>query len=129
MGDLTPEAYEALTGVTKVEYEARALAAARASAVEFYPPGSTEATIEAIEIEGSGNATNIVVLFRIPAQPDPLWGCRVALWPAESESWPGEILTPEDVGVWCIEMGVSEYVDQGGLVVRDFVRDSVTWLP
>jgi hypothetical protein len=122
--DLSPDEYESLTGITKVEYEARVLAAARAMAGELYPVGSPDAAIETLRIDGDGLDVCLVVLFRIPARPECLWGLRFELWPYD----PDCDETPEYDGANCIEQGVSEYVDQGGLVVRECEPDGITWL-
>jgi hypothetical protein len=121
-----PDEYEARTGITKAEYETRVLASARDAALQNYPPGSPDATIEAVSIEGTGTDAALVILFRIPPRPDCLFGSRTELWlydDAEDES------TPEEDGESCIAFGVEEYVDQGGLVVRQCAPDGITWLP
>jgi len=123
---LNPDEYESLTGITKVEYETHVLEGARAASLEQYPHGSPEATIEAIKIEGEGQDTSLVILFRIPARPDCLFGTRSPMWPVDP---PEGDNTPEKDGAWGIVLGVGEYVDQGGLVVHESVRDGITWLP
>lgn len=124
MTDLTPDEYESVTGITKAEYEARALAAARAKASDMYPVGSRDATIEILTVEGDGLDASLVVVFRVASRQECLWGLHFNLWPYDPEV-DG---TPEQDGADCIAQGVSEYVGQGGLVVRDCEPDGITWL-
>jgi hypothetical protein len=44
------------------------------------------------------------------------------------EDWDDDA-SPELDGARCVELGIGEYVEQGGLVVHDCVRDGITWLP
>ena len=124
MEDLHPDEYEALTGITKVQYETRVLAGARGRALELYPPGKSDATIESVEIDGTGLDTSLVILFRIPERPECLFGYRRELWPVEA--WRER--TPEDEGVVAIEFDIGEFVDQRGLVYGDCERGRITWL-
>jgi hypothetical protein len=123
--ELGPDEYESLTGIPKAEYEARVLAAARARAADLYPVGSPDATIETVSIDGDGLDACLVVVFRIAARPECRWGLRFEMWPFDPEFDE----TPEYDGADCIEAGVSEYVDQGGLVVHECGPDEITWLP
>jgi hypothetical protein len=134
--DLSPDEYEARSGIAKGEYETRALSAARDHALSRYPPGSADATIESVHLDGDGPNTSLVVLFRIPARPECLWGYRCELWPAPWEEYDGSRVShdefggsPEADGEWVVELGVGEHVEQGGLVVRDCVQGEVTWVP
>ena len=52
------------------------LAGARARALELYPPGKSDATIESVEIDGTALDTSLVILFRIPERPECLFGYR-----------------------------------------------------
>jgi hypothetical protein len=124
---LTPDEYAAITGVAKDEYESRVLAAAVDSAARYYPPGSPEATVEAVRIAGDGSDTSLVILFRIPSRPECLFGRRVDMWPTSLE-WAGDPSSPEEDGARCVWFGIGEYIDQGGLVVRKCVFEGITWL-
>jgi len=124
--ELRPEDYEALTGVAKDEYEQRLLAAVREAALAAYPPGSDDATIDAVELDGGSRDRCLVILFRIPQRPGCVFGSRARIWPAPS---PDDEGTPEDLGRLFALTGIDEYVDQGGLVVRECVPGSITWLP
>jgi hypothetical protein len=132
--DLNPEEYQARSGITKDEYETRALAGAREYALSVYPPGSTAATIETIRLDGDGLDTSLVILFRIPARPECRWGYRDKLWPAPWEEFDGSRMpeeyggSPEGDGAWAVVIGVGEHVDQGGLGVRDCSEGEITWL-
>jgi hypothetical protein len=128
MSELRPEDYEALTGVTRDEYEQRLLAAAREIALASYPPGSDEATIDAVELDGGSRNRSLVILFRIPQRPGCVFGSRALIWPPpapDDDEWG----TPEGFGGWLAAIGIDEYVEQGGLVVHECVPGAVTWLP
>lgn len=73
-----PEAYEALTGISKHEYEHQVLEVARAALRDV----GGAVTIEALSLEGEGLDVEIVVLFRLADRPGARFGSRWQLWPS-----------------------------------------------
>ncbi len=72
-----PDEYEALTGVTKAEYERECLAFAR----DAFARDGTGFTDAEVALEGDGLDTEFVVRFRIDGRPER-YGSRTRLWPS-----------------------------------------------
>ena len=78
-GRNAPDEYEALTGISKAEYERRCVESARAA---FAPDDNRPITDAVGALEGDGDGTELVVRFRIEGHAGRTFGDRIPLWPS-----------------------------------------------
>ncbi len=78
--DLSAEEYESLTGVSKAEYEAALLEAAR----RVFPGPALEGDVQSFALDQAESM--LVVVFTAHHLPGRLFGWRVPIWPAPHPS-------------------------------------------
>jgi hypothetical protein len=115
LGRYSPEEYEALTGITKAEYERRCLAAAR----EAFAEERKRFTNADVTIDGD----DLVARFGVVGRPER-FGMRLQLWPApHPDDYEGEPEWSELLPTFAQASLDSPYRD-----IPEADANGVTWL-